>query len=152
MTKLTGLVAGIGMLLTAVTASAHEIKHKSLEIIHPWTPAAADQSERDAAVDMRIRNLGKMPDRLLSTSSARASKAQLQSSIGATMRPVDAIELKPGAEFAMTTRGTHIMMFGLAKPLFAYDSFPITQVFENAGSIDVEVMVEELETEPRKPS
>ena len=48
-------------------------------------------------------------------------------------------------------RGPHLLLSGVKKRLDAYDSFKITLVFEKAGSMEIEVMVEEAETvEPHK--
>ena len=39
----------------------------------------------------------------------------------------------------------NIMLLGLSKPLTTYDSFPMTLVFEKAGKLDIEVIVEEAQ-------
>ena len=43
-------------------------------------------------------------------------------------------------------KGPHLLLSGLKKRLNAYDSFTMTLVFEKAGSMVVEVAVEEAET------
>lgn len=47
--------------------------------------------------------------------------------------------------------GPHIVLSGLKKPLRAYDSFALTLVFEKAGTVNVQVSVEEQQT-PDKPA
>ena len=42
-------------------------------------------------------------------------------------------------------RGTHLLLTGFTKRLDAYASFAMTLVFEKAGSVVIEVMVEEAE-------
>jgi len=149
MARLANIVAGCAVLLSAGGVAAHEIRQKNLEIIHPWTAASSEPAAPDAAIYMKIRNRGKGPDRLLSASSARAASMELQSS-GATEntgenQAKDSIELKPGAEMAMKPTGPRLVMHGLVKPLYAYDIFQVSLLFEKAGRIDVEVMVEEAD-------
>ena len=51
----------------------------------------------------------------------------------------------------LVRNGPHLLLSGLKKRLDAYDSFKLTLVFEKAGSMVVEVAVEEAETvEPHK--
>jgi copper(I)-binding protein len=50
----------------------------------------------------------------------------------------------PGrGELMLRSDGPHIVLSGLKKPLRAYDSFALTLVFENAGTVNVQVSVEE---------
>ncbi len=57
------------------------------------------------------------------------------------MRPVEAIEIAPGEPAVLQPGGLHIMLMGLAAPLETGKPFPMTLVFENAGSVDVEIQV-----------
>ena len=43
----------------------------------------------------------------------------------------------------VNSSGYHIMLMGLKEPLVEYGSFHLTLTFEKAGSIEVEVQVEE---------
>ena len=115
-------------------ASAHEIKHKSLSIVHPRVAATSDASASDALVDLTIRNHGKNPDWLVSASSPRAAKVVLESASGDL---VVSMEVEPGGELAPRAR-----LLGLTKPLYPYDTFPLTLVFGKGGQVSVEVLVE----------
>ena len=54
-------------------------------------------------------------------------------------------------ELVLSADGPHLLLGGFKKRLSAYDTFKLTLVFEKAGRIEVEVMVEEAETkEPHK--
>ena len=88
---------------------------------------------------------GATADRLLSATAPVAKQTELHtmSMDGDVMRmrPIEAVpvparqmvELKPG--------GMHLMLVGLAKPLAAGSTFPLTLRFEKAGDITVQVKV-----------
>jgi copper(I)-binding protein len=59
------------------------------------------------------------------------------------MRPVKAIEVFPGEPTAIAPGGLHIMLIGLKQPLVAGRTFPLTLTFERAGSVEVQVKVQE---------
>jgi copper(I)-binding protein len=60
------------------------------------------------------------------------------------MREVTAIDLAPKSTTELKPGSYHIMLMELAGPLKAGDRFPLTLVFEKAGSITVEVQVEKI--------
>jgi copper(I)-binding protein len=60
------------------------------------------------------------------------------------MRPVEAIEVTPGAPIVLQPGGLHVMLIGLKAPLKEGERFPLTLTFERAGTIEVEVVVEKL--------
>ena len=143
------------MALAPPAASAHSHKKKGLEIVHPWTPAT---TEKTAANDTRVhedqeragpptgccapRRRWPPAWRCTRLSAADASQAA---------KPVAAILVGAGADVELVRNGPHLLLSGLKKRLDAYDSFKLTLVFEKAGSMVVEVAVEEAETvEPHK--
>jgi len=66
-------------------------------------------------------------------------------------KPVAAILVGAGADVELVRNGPHLLLSGLKKRLDAYDTFKLTLVFEKAGSMVVEVAVEEAATvEPHK--
>jgi hypothetical protein len=95
---------------------------------------------------MTLVDHGATSDRLVGVSTPVAGKAELHMSMqdggimkmhgiaGVTVEPGRSIELKPG--------GYHVMLLELSKPLKEGDSFPMTLMFEKAGSIQVMVKVE----------
>lgn len=146
------LIAALLLILAAAPAVAHEHKIGELLIVHPWSRATAGQAP-NGAVYMKIENHGHEDDKLVSAASDVAEMVQLHEHVMednvAKMREVAAIdvpmlgmaELKPG--------GYHIMLMGLKEPLAEYGSFHLKLTFEKAGSIEVEVQVEEAgATEP----
>ena len=73
--------------------------------------------------------------------SWRAMSRRCGRSIPSYVPAQSTTELKPG--------GYHIMLMGLKEPLVEYGTFHLTLTFEKAGSIEVEVQVEEAgATEP----
>jgi copper(I)-binding protein len=48
-------------------------------------------------------------------------------------------------ELILKSAGPHIALGGLRKPLNAYGTVPMSLVFERAGKMDIEVMVEAAE-------
>jgi hypothetical protein len=58
------------------------------------------------------------------------------------MRPVEAIPVEPGKPTKLQPSGFHVMLLDLKSPLKVGDKFPLTLVFEKAGSTVVEVSVE----------
>ena len=149
----------IALLLLAVAlappaASAHSHKKKGLEIVHPWTPATTEKTTATTQVFMKIKNRG-AADRLLRASTPVAAGVALHEPVGAdtgtAAKPVAAIVVGAGKDVELVRNGPHLLLSGVKKRLDAYDSFKLTLVFEKAGSMVVDVAVEEAETvEPHK--
>ena len=141
MTRLLLLTAA---LLAAGPGFAHDFTLGDIRIIKPWSrplPAVA----RNGAAYMTLTNQGGAPDRLVAVSTPRARVAELHNHTmeGGVMkmRPVDAIELAPGASVTLEPGGLHIMMMDLREPLVEGGAFPLTLEFEQGGRIEVEVRI-----------
>lgn len=135
-----GLSAGLA---AAVSVKAHEIKHKGLTIVHPWTAQTIAAPPNDVAVYMKIRNLSKTADRLLGASTPQAKAVQLHTSNNLTSLAVVSIPIPPGSELR-----PRFLLLGFAGSLDPYDSFPMTLVFEKAGRMEIAVTVEDVEQQP----
>lgn len=60
------------------------------------------------------------------------------------MREVtDGVAVAPGTTVKFAPGGYHIMLMGLKQPLKAGDRFPLTLKFAKAGSVTVDVQVED---------
>ena len=57
------------------------------------------------------------------------------------MRPVGALELRPGAPTVLKPGGLHIMLMGVKAPLRQGETFPLTLTFEGAGRREVSATV-----------
>ena len=122
----------------AAPAAPHSHKAKGLEIVHPWTPAQPNGAAA-ARVFMIIKNASGKSDRLLSASTQRADKVELHSA----GKGAAAFVVRNGKELALYGDGPSLVLTGLKKPLHAYDDFKMTLVFEKAGPVAIDVMVEE---------
>ena len=98
-----------------------------------------------AAAYVTITNKGGAADQLVAASTPVAGKAQVHTTINANgvmqMRPVPALDVKPGATVTLKPGGFHIMLTDLKQPLKEGDSFPVTLTFSKAGQVTVTAIV-----------
>jgi copper(I)-binding protein len=149
------VLLSLAVALAPPAAMAHSHKKKALEIVHPWTPAMVEANVANIPVYMKLKNGGGAPERLLSATTPLADKVELiePKAQGAMTLPTvaTALSVPAGGELALSADGPHLLLGGVKKRLSAYDSFKITLVFEKAGRMEIEVMVEEADTkEPDK--
>ena len=132
-------------------AAAHSHKKKWLEIVHPWTSETVQKGATTARVFMTIKNRGRVPDRLISASTPRADKVELAAVEDAARDGTSAapFSIAPGKELVLHAKGQHLVLTGAKKAFHAYDDFKMALVFEKAGRIVVDVVVEEAEPEHR---
>lgn len=127
----------------AAPALAHDYKLGAIVIERPWARATPIKV---GGAYMTLRNTGATPDRLIKIVSPAADKAEvhetrIESGV-ATMRPVAAVPLAPGAAVALKPGGLHLMLRGLARPLKEGESVKIVLTFEKAGTIEIEATIE----------
>lgn len=132
-------------------ASAHDFKAGQIEINHPWsrpTPPSAPV----AGGYMKLINLGTETDRLIEVTSPIAERAEIHRSIiengVASMRPVEDLAIAPGATVDFEAEKLHIMFIKPSRQLKDGEKFPAKLIFENAGSVDVEFMVQMRASKP----
>lgn len=135
----------VATVLTCGPLAAHEYRHGTLEIDHPWarsTPPAA----KNGAAYLEVRNTGSEPDRLIAVSTPAAEKAELHRTERdgdiLRMRETPILEIPAKDSALLHPGGLHIMLTGLKTPLKAGTEFPLTLRFEKAGPIEIEVRVE----------
>ncbi|PHK96203.1 hypothetical protein CR162_04660 [Pseudoroseomonas rhizosphaerae] len=137
---------------TAQIAAAHGYKAGDVEIGHPWSRAAP--ANGTGAGFMSLRNTGTLPDRLVGARAGIARVVEIHTHIQEggvmRMRPVEAIEIAPGAEVKLAPGGYHLMLIGLREPLRKDDRVPVTLTFERAGSVTVELAVEAAGANPAR--
>jgi copper(I)-binding protein len=134
-------------LLSPSMASAHSHKKGELEIVHPWTRATADKSDTTVLVSMTIKNRSGATERLLRASTPLAAGVAIRQP--GNPNALAAVVIGSGKDVDLKRDGPHLELTGFKKRLDAYESFAMTLVFEKAGSVVVEVMVEEAEAEPK---
>ncbi|MEQ1576460.1 MAG: copper chaperone PCu(A)C [Hyphomicrobium sp.] len=122
----------------ASPAPAHEAKIKNLQIVHPNAVEPAGAGPADVAVSMTIRNHGRKSDRLTGASSPLSGSVTIEGTSGANV-----IDIPAGETVKLSSKSVHIKLRNVKDQLTGYDMFPLTLTFETAGSIEIEVMVEE---------
>jgi copper(I)-binding protein len=133
-------------LMAALPAHAHGVTEGALEIIHPNIPQPA-KGAKSAAGYMAISNEGDTPDRLIGVETPAAAKSMLHitelSAEGVTsMSHLDAIEIPAGDTILLEPGGMHVMLMGLTADLSAGDMVEGTLIFEKAGRVEIEFMVD----------
>ncbi len=137
----------IAMLAISASALAQEYKVGDMRIDHAYArPTVAAQTA--GAVYLSIENLGKNSDQLVSVSSPVSKSAELHtmSMQGDVMkmREVAGIEIKPSERIVMAPgHGYHIMLMGLKQPLKPGEKLPVSVRFKNAGSLEMQIIVED---------
>ena len=130
----------------APAVQAHEIEAGDLQIIHPSIPQPLTRS-MSAAGYMVISNDGDTDERLLAIEVPIATSAQIHTTIHGTdgvarMEHVEALDIPAGDVVKLERGGHHVMLIGLSKGLVEGDMVEATLVFERAGRVAVEFMVD----------
>ncbi len=141
---LTYTGGALAIVFFALPASAHDYEHGDLTIMHPVARPSMGAAA-NSAVYLTIENAGE-DDRLVAVSSDVAERVELHTTIMEDgvlkMQEVEEGIAVPADDKAMLeTGGHHVMLMGLAEPLRVDDSFVLTLEFENAGPIEIEVIV-----------
>lgn len=136
------VVASFGL---AIGAGAAEVaKVGDITIQEPWARASLGNAPNSAAY-MTLETVGAAPDRLIGGSTPAAESVELHTHIMegdvAKMRPVDAIEVAPGAPTVLEPGGLHVMLRGLTRKLQTDTAIPLTLEFEHAGAVTLEVPI-----------
>lgn len=134
------LAIALCVVIAPAVVVAHGYKRKSIEIVHPWTGDKAEPGGRDAIVCMDIKNSGREADRLVSASSVIAQRVEIRTSTEPLPR---GIEIASRGRVDLSAKTQHLRLIGLKKELTAYDTLPVTLVFQRAGRINIDVLVEE---------
>jgi len=144
-------VALAAFIAIAGPASAHDFKAGQIEIDHPWsrpTPPSAPV----AGGYMKLINSGTETDRLIEVTSPIAERAEIHRSIiengVASMRPVEGLAIAPGATVDFEAEKLHVMFIKPTRQLKDGEKFPAKLVFEKAGPVDVEFMVQMRASKP----
>ena len=148
MTKRRVLLLLALAVLCGGTAAAHDYKVGALEISQPWARATPPSAPAGGGF-LKITNTGTTPDRLISASSPGADIVQVHEMKmdGSIMRMREVekgLEIPAGGSVVLSPGGYHLMMMGLKAPFKQGASVPVTLVFEKAGKIDVELVVEAM--------
>ncbi len=129
---------------------AHEYKMGDLEVVHPWARAQLKGSDV-ADGFMKIINHGTTPDRLIGITVDFAKTAQIHDMKmdGSTMQMVelkDGVEIPAGATVELKPKAMHVMFLDLSEALEPDELIPGELIFEKAGKLKVEFMIEKAGT------
>lgn len=140
--RLKTLAIGAGMTLISAVALAQS---GDLQITGAWARATPGGAQTAAAYVTIESATG---DKLTGVSTPAAQKAGIHSMTMNNgvmrMRQVDGVDLPPEQKVTLKPGGYHIMLQGLAKPLEAGQTFPLTLDFTKAGMKQVMVTVEKV--------
>lgn len=135
------------LFLMTTAALAHGVSHDTLEVIHPNIPKPA-ASAKSAAGYMAIANSGAEADRLIAVETPFAKSAQVHTTetgadgVARMIHLPDGVEIPAGDTVVLEPGGMHIMLMGLTRTLTKGDMVAATLVFEHAGPVAVEFMVD----------
>lgn len=123
-------------------AGRHNLGELTVE--SPWARASAGAARAGAAY-LRIVNAGARDDRLVGVSAPVAARAELHTHTMTDgvmrMRKIDGVPVPGNRSAELKPGGHHVMLMGLVGPLKRGSTFPLTLVFERAGTITVPVPV-----------
>lgn len=141
-------LALLALLLLPAPLAAHEITVGSFEIIHPMIPLPP-KGAKSAAGYMAIANEGAEADVLVGIETPIAKKAEVHATqmdgTIAKMEAVPRLEVPAGETVLLQPGEMHVMLMGLTGPLAEGDMIPATLVFEKAGRVAIEFMVDPAE-------
>jgi periplasmic copper chaperone A len=140
--RVGALLGAVGLAGAALAGDMARVG--DLVIQDGWARATLGQLKTSAAY-LTVINEGDAVDRLVAAASPAAERAALHTHLMehgvAKMRPVDAIEVAPGAPIVLQPGGLHVMLMGLKAPLAEGETLPLTLTFETAGSVELELPV-----------
>lgn len=144
-------VGGIG-LLAASAAMGHEFRAGDVVVHHPVVRATPNGAKVGAGY-LTIRNAGTTPDRLVSIESTAAASVQAHQSVreGGAIRMSehqDGVLIPAGGEVSLKSGGDHLMFEGLKAPFKVGEPVTGTLVFERAGRVPVNFIVEPIGVSP----
>lgn len=119
---------------------------KPVTISHAWSRATAPGAPVGVAY-FEIVNTG-AADKLLRVESTVADEAQMHTVLTEggqmQMRPMSIVDVPAKGRVRFLPGGLHVMLMGLKQPLKEGQRIPLTLVFEKAGNVSVQALVQGL--------
>lgn len=143
MQKITWLLLGclLGSPLAAQGA-------RGISVTQAWarpTPPTATVG----VVYLAVANTAAEADQLVMLSTPAAARVEVHETKTVQgmlqMRPLETLDCPPGKTVKSEPNGVHIMLIKLTQPLLQGARFPLTLSFKHAGSVTVQVAVENRE-------
>jgi copper(I)-binding protein len=149
--RLLGLTLAAGLATSAAAHHAGEVVPAGdLHVGHAWTYEVAAMAH---AVDvyLTIDNEGEEPDRLIAASVDFAGKVEIQAPVVEDgvlkTATVQAVEIAPGQTLTFQPGGVHLVLQSVQRTFEHGQHFDLALTFERAGTVEVEVQIEEPEHE-----
>jgi copper(I)-binding protein len=101
---------------------------------------------RPGVIYFRIANMGKAPVTLAGVHVDGVGKAEMHRTNGGAMKPVDRVDIAPGAAIAFAPGGLHAMAFDIADRLRAGGRTELTLTFADGDKTSLPVKVEAMGT------
>jgi periplasmic copper chaperone A len=134
--------------LAALPAHAHEFTAGELEVGHPFSLATPAST---LGGYLTVTNHGTTPDALVAVEpgapfgEATLHVTEFSEGGVARMLPVERLEVPAGGTLTLAPSGAHVMFADReGAALEVGDRFPATLLFEGAGRVEVEFVVEPL--------
>jgi len=111
----------------------------NISLTNAWTRATPGNAT-NAAVYLRIGNIGEEAERLIGVRSEMSERVMIHSG-GGQMAQIESLDIPGEDAIAFEPNGNHIMLMDLRSPLLEEDSFLVQLEFETGGSQTVSVQV-----------
>lgn len=137
--------------LAAVPAIAHHdgdvFKAGAMKVSHAWTEEVSATAHA-VEVYLTVTNTGETADRLVAAEAHFAEAAVFQASVLADdgslkVREVASVEIGAGQQVTFKPGGIVIVLNDVQQSLMAGDRFHLDLTFETAGTLEIDVEVEE---------
>lgn len=112
----------------------------NISITNAWTRATPGNAT-NAAVYLRIANIGGEAERLIGVRGEMSDRVMIHTGGGGQMTAVEAVNIPAEDTVLFEPNGDHIMLMGLRAPLNEDDQFLVQLEFERGGSQTVSVQV-----------
>jgi len=147
MKTLVHILAAAALTAFGSPAHAQDFSVGDIKIENPWAKPSLKGVPNGAAY-MTITNNGETDDTLLAAAADVSSAVELH-----TMSMTDGVmrmrqleggvPLPAGETVKLEPGGLHVMFIGLKQTLTAGESVPVTLTFEQAGTLEIEVNIED---------
>lgn len=140
------LMAFCGLFLSVAQPQADGMKHSGVMAESAWARATAGPAKAGAAY-LTLMNAGHETDRLVDVKSDLAKRTEIHNHLmeGSVMKMAKVeggVEVVPGSPTVFQPGGLHVMFMGLKKPFVEGEKLPLTLVFEKAGEMQIEFVVQ----------
>jgi periplasmic copper chaperone A len=149
--QLLSLTLAAGIATSALAHHAGErVAAGDLHVSHAWTYEVAAMAH---AVDvyLTIDNEGEVPDRLIAAAVDFADKVEIQAPVVEDgvlkTATVQAVEIAPGQTLTFQPGGIHLVLQSVQRTFEHGQHFDLALTFEKAGTVEVEVEIEEPDHE-----